>query len=207
MNDDPKQIVRDGYNAAWRRYEEAFDAEGKYAAELAELTARLPRGAAVLDVGCGSGVPVARALAASGHRVTGVDISERQIDAARRNVPGAAFVRADITSLALPAAAFDAVAALYSLIHLPLEEQPPLLGRIAASLRPGGALVCATGHAAWTGGEADWLGSGAPMWWSQADAATYREWITGAGLVVEREVFVPEGEGGHALFWAARPRA
>lgn len=43
------------------------------------------------------------------------------------------------------------------------------------------------------------------MWWSHADAATNREWIERAGLTVEREDFVPEGDGGHALFWARRP--
>jgi hypothetical protein len=43
------------------------------------------------------------------------------------------------------------------------------------------------------------------MWWSHADAATNRAWMTQAGLTVEREEFVPEGDGGHALFWARRP--
>lgn len=38
-----------------------------------------------------------------------------------------------------------------------------------------------------------------------ADAATNRKWIAAAGLTVEREEFLPEGEGGHALFWAHRP--
>jgi hypothetical protein len=51
----------------------------------------------------------------------------------------------------------------------------------------------------------DWLGGGAPMWWSQADAGTYRSWITQAGLTVEQEEFVPEGDSGHALFWAHKP--
>ncbi len=43
------------------------------------------------------------------------------------------------------------------------------------------------------------------MWWSHTDVGTNREWITRAGLVVEREEFVPEGAGGHAFFWARRP--
>jgi hypothetical protein len=43
------------------------------------------------------------------------------------------------------------------------------------------------------------------MWWSHADAATYRDWITEAGLRVESEAFVPEGDSGHQLFWARRP--
>ena len=40
------------------------------------------------------------------------------------------------------------------------------------------------------------------MWWSQADAATYRTWLAQAGLEVTSQQFVPEGDGGHALFWA-----
>jgi hypothetical protein len=40
------------------------------------------------------------------------------------------------------------------------------------------------------------------MWWSQADAATYRAWLTEAGLEVTSRQFVLEGDGGHALFWA-----
>jgi hypothetical protein len=43
------------------------------------------------------------------------------------------------------------------------------------------------------------------MWWSHADAATYRGWIERAGLEVTEQGFVPEGDGGHALFWARRP--
>ncbi|WP_433689385.1 hypothetical protein ACQP0I_28190 [Micromonospora carbonacea] len=43
------------------------------------------------------------------------------------------------------------------------------------------------------------------MWWSQADASTYRSWLRETGLPVTAEEFVPEGTGGHALFWARRP--
>jgi hypothetical protein len=42
------------------------------------------------------------------------------------------------------------------------------------------------------------------MWWSHPDAATYRTWMTGAGLDIVSEEFVPEGNGGHALFWCRR---
>jgi 2-polyprenyl-3-methyl-5-hydroxy-6-metoxy-1,4-benzoquinol methylase len=159
----------------------------------------------VLDLGCGNGIPVARHLAAAGHKVTGVDLSGVQLRRARRLVPAATFLQADIAALTLPAASFDAVVCLYTLIHLPLEEQPQLLGRIAGWLRPGGWLLVITGHRAWTGTEDGWLGGTVPMWWSHADAATYRAWLEAAGLRVTAEEFVPEGDGGHALFWARRP--
>ena len=35
----------------------------------------------------------------------------------------------------------------------------------------------------------NWLGGGAPMWWSHADADTNRSWLTGAGFTVEHEEF------------------
>jgi hypothetical protein len=68
-----------------------------------------------------------------GHRV---DSSQVQLRRARRLVPAATLLHADITSLTLPAATFDAVVCLSTLIHLPLEAQPPQLGHIAGWLRP-----------------------------------------------------------------------
>jgi hypothetical protein len=92
----------------------------------------------------------------------------------------------------------------YALIHMPLEEQPSLLCRIGRWLRPGGWLLATTGHRAWTGTEDGWLGGEAPMWWSHADAASYRVWIEQAGLAVAAQEVVPEADGMHALFWACR---
>ncbi|MEW2458835.1 class I SAM-dependent methyltransferase [Streptomyces albus] len=202
---DPKDMVRRGYDAVSLRYDEVYGSETKYQALLGELCQRVPAGGTVLDVGCGSGVPVARTLAAAGYRVTGIDISEVQVRRARERVPRAEFVHADATAACFDAASFDAVVSFFALIHIPLTEQPPLLRKIAGWLRPGGCFVAVTGHGEWTGTEEDWLGGGAPMWWSHADTATNREWITQAGLVIEREEFIPEGDGGHALFWASAP--
>jgi len=157
-------------------------------------------------VGSGGGVPLARDLAAAGYAVTGVDLSAVQVERARRLVPTARFLHADAGEVSFPASSFDAVVSLYALIHMPLDEQPRLLRRIGRWLRPGGWLLATTGHHAWTGSEDNWLGGEAPMWWSQADAATYRAWIEQAGLSVVTEDLVPEGDGAHALFWARRPR-
>lgn len=134
-----------------------------------------------------------------------MDLSGVQIRRAHQLVPEATFLQADAISIAFPPAVFDAVVCLYALIHMPLAEQPGLITRIATWLRPAGWLLATTGHTAWTGTEDDWLGSGAPMWWSHADAVTYAAWLTDAGLVIEHQEFVPEGTGGHVLFWARQP--
>jgi SAM-dependent methyltransferase len=202
---DPKEIVRRGYDALSVRYDEAYAGESKYRAWIDRLLEQLDAHSRVLDVGCGSGLPLARELAAAGHAVTGVDISEVQIRRARELVPEAEFVQADAASLDFPAESFDAVVSFYALIHLPQDEQQELLRKVAGWLRPGGWFVCTTGEQAWTGEDSDWLDSGVSMWWSHADAGTNRGWITGSGLVVEEQEFVPEGAGGHVLFWARRP--
>jgi SAM-dependent methyltransferase len=205
VSDDPGEVVRRGYDAVSVRYDQEYGGETKYQALLSELHERIPASGTVLDLGCGSGMPVARDLTESGYSVTGVDISGVQIRRARELVPRAEFVRADVRAVEFTPDSLDAVVSLFALIHLPLDDQFPLLERVASWLRPGGLFVATTGYSAWTGIEENWLDGGAPMWWSHADVATYRAWITSAGLAIEREDFVPEGDGGHALFWSRRP--
>jgi len=204
--DDPKGVVRRGYDLVSRAYRADDAAEGEYASWLDLVETRVSAGAPVLDLGCGCGIPVARRLARR-YAVTGVDLSPVQIERARHLVPGATFICADMATLSFPDESFGAITCLYALIHLPLAEQPPLLLAVRRWLRPGGIFLATVGHGAWTGVEKDWLDvSGADMWWSHADAGTYRRWLTEAGLAIEHESFVPEGAGGHTLVVATRTR-
>ncbi|WUH99672.1 class I SAM-dependent methyltransferase [Spirillospora sp. NBC_00431] len=181
MDTDPTELVRSGYNALSRHYRGDDDTIEQYDRWSADLVVRLPERGHVLDLGCGCGVPTARRLTAAGHQVTGVDISDVQIERT-----------------------FDAIVCLYALIHMPLDQQPRLLHNIARWLRPGGWLLATTGQDAWTGTQDNWLGGPATMWWSHTDATTYRSWLDESGLQVTDQQFVPEGDSGHALFWAQR---
>jgi 2-polyprenyl-3-methyl-5-hydroxy-6-metoxy-1,4-benzoquinol methylase len=111
-------------------------------------------------------------LTDTGHHVTGVDLSQVQIQRAMRLVPGAQLISADVTAVAFEARSFDAIICLYTIIHLPLVEQASLLIRIASWLRPGGWLLLTAGDRSWTGSEQRWLDGRAPMWWSHADRST-----------------------------------
>ncbi|TDC22822.1 class I SAM-dependent methyltransferase [Kribbella albertanoniae] len=204
-NEEAKALVRRGYDELSARYDEAYGSETKYGDWLQALLTQLPARAQVLDLGCGSGVPVAKVLAEAGHVVTGVDISEVQVARARERVPAATFLQADATTLDLAADSFDAIVSFYALIHIPLDEQEALLQRIGTWLRPGGSFVATIGSGAWTGAEENWLGGDVPMWWSQADTTTTCTWIENAGLVIDRQEFVAEGTSGHTLIWARRP--
>ena len=201
---DLKVLVREGYNAVSYRYRSDDAPEGQYGPWLDVFRKHLRAGSTVLDLGCGSGVPVARALVAAGYAVTGVDISDVQVERARRLVPLARFIRSDFADLAFDDGSFDAIACFFALIHVPLPEQPPLLCAMAGWLRPGGLLLATVGNTAWTGSEDGWLGGDAPMWWSHADANTYRRWLVDAGLTIVEDHFVPEGDGGHRYVAAQR---
>ena len=120
------------------------------------------------------------------------------------NVPGARFVRGDMTKADLPANHFAGAVCLYALIHVPAGEQPDFLARVHRWLRPGAPFLLTIGHEAWTGTETDWLGAGGLMYWSHADEATTLGWIEAAGFEVRWTRFVPERESGHTLLLATR---
>lgn len=202
--DDPKDLVRSGYDVLSARYDEAYSSTTKYASWLGKLICSLPPAAAVVDLGCGNGVPVLRDLVAAGHRPTGVDFSAVQAMRARQLVPAATILESDLTTVRFSPGSLDAVFAFYSIIHVPLPEQPALLHRIASWLRPGGLFAATLGFQAWTGVDKDWLGVGTPMWWSHADAATNRRWLLDTGLAIESEKFLAEGDSGAILFIARR---
>ena len=182
--DDPKHIVREGYDRIVAQHAEWTEQvrREERARYTYLLQRRVPRDSQVLELGCGAGVPTTRELAEN-FAITGVDISAGQLALARLNVPTACFVQADMVRLGFAPASFDAVAAFYSLIHVPRGEQPVLLAQIATWLRPGGWLLATLGaHDDEAFYEEDWLG--APMYWSSYDAATNRRLVEGAGLRV-----------------------
>jgi len=202
--EDPKSIVRRGYDLVSGAYRADDADDGTYAEWLDMLEKRVAPGSSILDLGCGCGVPVARRLARR-YAVTGIDLSPVQIARARELVPAATFLCADMSTVQFPDDSLAAITCLFALIHLPLAEQPALLRNVRRWLRPGGLLFATVGHRAWTGLEKDWLGvKGGDMWWSHADIETYRRWLADAGLQVERETFVPEGTGGHTFVLATR---
>jgi len=201
--DDPKSIVRDGYDNISHNYRrEDFQFEGTgYQAFLTEFEAYFAPGSRILDLGCGCGIPVARYLAQR-HDVTGVDMSAVQIERARGLVPSARFLQADMTEIDFADGSFDAIVSFFAVIHVPVEEQPALLARMRRWLAAGGHLLATVGFMEWTGTRDEWHGG--RMYWSHADRATYERWLTDAGFTILAERFQPDGDSGHAVFMARK---
>jgi SAM-dependent methyltransferase len=203
---DAKKIVSEGYDLVSEAYRsDEFDYEKSMDSDfLPWLENRLEDNSRVLDLGCGCGIPVAKVLSKR-FRVTGVDISAVQVERARKLVPEAEFRQADFSELAFPSGSFEAITAFYSIIHLPLDEQPALFDSMKRWLVPGGFFLASVGYRAWTGTEPDWRGvSGATMYWSHSDGDTYRGWLEERGFEIVEEGFVPENDSGFSVFLAQR---
>ena len=111
----------------------------------------VPQGARVLDLGCGDG-RYARALAARGCRVTGVDVSDTLLAEARRRSPGLpgapTYVRADMRALPF-GPQFDAVVSLFTSFGYfdDPDDDARVLGEVARVLVPGGRFLLDFLHA------------------------------------------------------------
>ena len=158
--------------------------------------------------GYGAGLPVARTLAER-FEVTGVDISQRQIELARQNVPNATFVHADMATVTFPEASFDAVGAFYALVHLPREQHAALFQAVASWLAPGGVFVATlTGHGH-PGLVEEWLG--VPMYFSghPSDISEALVQASGLEIVSAQEETIDEDGSPATFFWivARKPSA
>ena len=183
MNDPHRQTVESGYDRVAEHYLATKDPEDPLAFAALEALARdLPPASPVLDLGCGAGVPVTRWLAKRGYAVTGVDLSEKQLELARDLVPGATFVKADMTDLDFGPGTFSAVVAFHSIIHVPREEHPAVFASIHRWLEPGGLFLATLTITDYEGEDGVWEGWGAAMRWSHYDAETNRRMLESAGF-------------------------
>ena len=132
------------FDAIGSGYEDAFGRPPVLGRAVRGLLRVLPPGARVLDIGSGTGRPVAHDLAAAGCRVTGIDVSPVMVDLATAQVPRARFVRADVREWSSPPASWDAVCAYFPFLQMPRADTEAVLNDIGRWLVPGGYLSLVT---------------------------------------------------------------
>ena len=129
------------FDSIGERYDDAFPHKSGQIIATQWVIDRLPPGARVLDIGCGTGVPSAGMLAEAGLEVIGIDISTEMLRLARRAVPAGRFIAMDALELDASLGEFDAVVAFFSLLMLRRSEIPKVVQRVLAVLRPGGSVA------------------------------------------------------------------
>lgn len=152
--------------------------------EWLEALLALAPGPHVLDLGCGTGLPIAAYLASRGAIITGVDGAAAMIDLFRANLPGTEALHADMRGLAL-GRQFDAIVAFDSFFHLCPEDQWAMFPVFAAHAAPGAALLFNTGPEA---GVRIGAVDGAPVYHASLAPEDYRAALSTAGFQIERHV-------------------
>ena len=98
-------------------------------------------GGVMVDIGCGTGLPIGRALSDAGFRMFGIDPSPTLLAAYRRNVPGAVTTEESVEASRFFDRRFDGAVMVGLLFLLSEERQRRVLPRIVDILHPGGHLL------------------------------------------------------------------
>ncbi|MDZ5085578.1 MULTISPECIES: class I SAM-dependent methyltransferase [Mycobacteriaceae] len=146
-----QKVAADPGHSAW--YIERFRAMARAGDDLGGearfVDAMAPRGAHILDAGCGPG-RVGGYLAAAGHRVVGVDVDPALIAAAEQDHPGPRWLVGDLAELDLPARGvgepFDVIVSAGNVMtFLAPSTRVSVLSRLRSHLRADGRLVIGFG--------------------------------------------------------------
>jgi cyclopropane fatty-acyl-phospholipid synthase-like methyltransferase len=144
---------RESYNAiasSWDAARVGFYGRERHYVDT--LIKGLPAGAKVLDLGCGTGRPIAEYILAAGHALTGIDQSEALLALARERFPQATWIHSPIESFSTEES-FHAIVCWDALFHLDRGMHESLLRRFSAMLLPGGRMMLTCGgseHPAFT---------------------------------------------------------
>jgi trans-aconitate methyltransferase len=147
---EPSNPNRDAYDAIAARWDASRTAiRPKEAPWIARFTAALSPHARVLDLGCGTGRPIARHLVACGHRITGVDQSAAMLALARARLPAESWVLAALeTFVPPPSPGFGGAIAWDALFHVARSHHAVIFARVRAALSAGAPFALTVGGSA-----------------------------------------------------------
>ncbi|MBL0370450.1 class I SAM-dependent methyltransferase [Rhizobium sp. KVB221] len=166
---------------------------------LDRFTDGLQAGAAVLDIGCGSGEPIAAYFTASGFHVTGIDSSAPLIDLCSARFPGHQWHVSDMRKLSL-GQRFDGLIAWDSFFHLTYDDQRAMFPIFRDHAAPGARLMFTSGPAH---GEAIGSFEGEELYHASLAPEEYRQLLQDNGFAVMAHVAEDPTCGGHTI-WLAR---
>lgn len=161
-----RRAVRDAYDEIAPDYDaERRNAPAPEQAMVTELADDLPDDSHVLDAGCGAGNPITTTLMEH-VQVTGLDFSASQLRIAADTAPAASFVQGDVTALPFASNVFDALVSMFTIIHVPWEEQLDSTQEFHRVCRASAPVLLTVGTEDWEGTDEDWMGFGAEMQWT-----------------------------------------
>ena len=162
----------------WHELRRGSRVERSIPERVAEL---VPAPTCVLDVGCGSGEPIARFFVERGDTVTGVDLALPMLDVAREHLPTLTLHHADMRGLAL-GQRFGVVIGWDSFFHLGCADQRRMFATFREHTAPHGVLLFTSGLREGEGPSGDMFGD--QLFHGSLDTAEYRAWLERHGYEI-----------------------
>lgn len=117
----------------WHAYDRGQNYENRVLSYVDKILENLPPKAKVLDLGCGTGKPIARYIIQRGFRVVGVDQSKKMLEIAKSEIPEAKLIHGDMTKLRFTEK-FAAAVAWDSIFHVERKYHSDIYRKLADSL-------------------------------------------------------------------------
>jgi 2-polyprenyl-3-methyl-5-hydroxy-6-metoxy-1,4-benzoquinol methylase len=171
-----------------------FYLEQKY---LDLLISYLKPGAHILDVGCGSGHPIAAYFIEHGFAVTGIDGSKELLKIAKVKCPKLHTIYGDIRTVAINAK-YDAVLEWWCLFHVPKNDHEKMLARFSQWLKPGGFLEFTSGDTEYEHKSSDMLNQELAFY--SLAPELYEKYLKGNGF----KLLLRENDQEHHTVWLAQ---
>lgn len=194
-------FVKNQYNKLAENYLAGRD-QFKNDKYLEKLNSVLPPKSHILDIGCGAGIPVDRYFVENGHNITGIDISDKQIELAKKNVPQGNFKVEDMSLMSEGEYSVDAVVSFYAIFHTKRETHEIILHKINSFLKKDGYLLITMGASEWEGKESDFFGG--EMEWSHYGADKNLQLVKNAGFEIVFSEIDTSGDEKHLIILAKK---
>jgi SAM-dependent methyltransferase len=166
---------------------------------LDRFIALLPPRATILDLGCGSGEPIAKYLINRDFAVEGVDAAPTLIAFCRERFPTQRWHVADMRNLAL-GKTFHGILAWDSFFHLCHDDQQRMFPIFKSHAAAGAALMFTTGT---SHGVAMGSYNGEPLYHASLAPGEYMALLAANGFRVQAQV-IEDPNCGHHTVWLAR---
>jgi predicted TPR repeat methyltransferase len=108
---------------------------------IIEFASKIKSKGNVLDIGCGTGFPIAKYLSDQGFFITGIDISENQIKIANdKKINNTKFYVCDFFNF-IPDKKYDGIIAFDSFFHFPQKKQKEIYNKVSGWMELGAYLL------------------------------------------------------------------
>ena len=137
-NIDISEINRNAWNKIVKEKRAIHPSKGNKEKELINLFIKsLPKNGKILDLGCGTGIPIGKKLQSVGFTITGVDVSDEMIKEFQKNLPKAISFRMPMTEIDW-IEEFDGIISSFSLLCLPPNDFSLMSNKIYKALKNNG---------------------------------------------------------------------